>query len=168
MHVTSASCANLHHSHPVVRAAYDLLKGRVNWMHPEVGFNEILSVGDLENQAMNYHQDGEKGLGPTVASVPLGCPAEMCFRVKKTGNGLKISKPCLKLMLHHGDIMIMHGADIQRVYESNYEESESVIKAHFGRDMDWDAPIILGEVPEAATTALITGWSHYDPLNPDG
>jgi alkylated DNA repair dioxygenase AlkB len=40
----------------------------------------------------------------------------MCFRVKKTANS-KTSKPCLKLMLHHGDVMIMHGADIQRVYE---------------------------------------------------
>jgi hypothetical protein len=42
----------------------------------------------------------------------------MCFRVKKTGNG-KVCKPCLKLILHHGDVVIMHGADIQRVYYNN-------------------------------------------------
>ncbi|KAI5810759.1 hypothetical protein BZA77DRAFT_254299, partial [Pyronema omphalodes] len=115
-YVANQPTVTFEEAHPVVRAACNLLKGRVNWMHPGVDFNEILSVGYLEDQAMNFHQDGEKGLGPTVASISLGCPAEMLFRVKKSGTG-KVSKPCLKLMLHHGDIMIMHGADIQRVYE---------------------------------------------------
>ncbi|CCX16891.1 Similar to hypothetical protein [Tuber melanosporum Mel28]; acc. no. XP_002836842 [Pyronema omphalodes CBS 100304] len=219
-YVASQPTVTFEEAHPVVRAACDLLKGRVNWMHPEVDFNEILSVGYLEDQAMNYHQDGEKGLGPTVASISLGCPAEMCFRVKKTGNG-KISKPCLKLMLHHGDIMIMHGADIQRVYEhaakplgkfriaatARWIDSEEhlgtakpttktkvpsalkiespavapnttmthlntsnpvpAVKAYFRNDMDWDASMIFGDVPETVSTAHVTGWIHYDPKNPD-
>ncbi|CCX32485.1 Similar to hypothetical protein [Tuber melanosporum Mel28]; acc. no. XP_002836842 [Pyronema omphalodes CBS 100304] len=81
-------------------------------MHPEVAvdFNEILSMGYLEEQQMNYHQNGEKGawLLPLSHPSPSVVPgsAEMCFRVKRTGNVKisKISKPCLKLMLHYGDV----------------------------------------------------------------
>ncbi|KAI5817650.1 hypothetical protein BZA77DRAFT_366057 [Pyronema omphalodes] len=205
-------------AHPVVRAACDLLKNRVGWMHPGTNFNEILSVGYLEEQAMNYHQDGERGLGPTVASISLGCPAEMSFRVKKTTNS-KASKPCLKLMLHHGDVMIMHGADIQRVYEhaakplgkfriaatARWIDTDehlgtlkrtkklkltlpipktelpsivpsatmsplspaAAVRAHFRMDMDWNAPTIVADVPEAPPMVPVSGWSHYDPQNPE-
>jgi hypothetical protein len=43
----------------------------------------------------------------------------------------------------------------------------AVVKAHFRTDMDWDAPMILADVPEAAPVAPVTGWSYYDPQNPD-
>jgi alkylated DNA repair dioxygenase AlkB len=39
----------------------------------------------MANLLQQYHQDGEKELGPTVASIPLGCPAEMCFRLSEEG-----------------------------------------------------------------------------------
>ena len=29
-----------------------------------------------------YHDDGEESLGPTVASLSLGCPAKMKWRLK--------------------------------------------------------------------------------------
>ena len=67
-----------------------------------VGFNELLAIGYLETMKMNvcapfptpvyvcylpanssqYHDDGEKSLGPTVASISLGCPAKMKWRLK--------------------------------------------------------------------------------------
>jgi len=82
-----------------------------------------------------YHQDGERGLGPTVASISLGCPAVMKFRIKGSGRNIvrhieadgedeenmspKLKEPAVRLTLrlHHGDIMIMHGGAIQSVWE---------------------------------------------------
>lgn len=47
-----------------------------------VDFNEVLAIGYLETMKMNYHDDGEISLGPTVASISLGCPAKMKWRLK--------------------------------------------------------------------------------------
>ncbi|KAF8543264.1 hypothetical protein BDD12DRAFT_874882 [Trichophaea hybrida] len=120
---------------PVVRRALELIKQRVGMIYPNVAFNEVLNVGYFESQRMNYHQDGERGLGPTVASISLGCPAVMKFRIKGSGrntvrhieddaddeeNLMPLKKePAVRLTLrlHHGDIMIMHGATIQSVWE---------------------------------------------------
>jgi hypothetical protein len=41
------------------------------------------------------------------------------------------------------------------------------VKAHFRDDMDWDAPMIFGDVLETVSTALVTDWIHYNPKNPD-
>ncbi|KAG9716549.1 hypothetical protein KCU59_g19334, partial [Aureobasidium melanogenum] len=45
-------------------------------------FNELYLVAYLQDQSMNYHDDGEKGLGSTVATLSLGGRAEMGFRPK--------------------------------------------------------------------------------------
>lgn len=45
-------------------------------------FNEIYPVLYLEAQKMNYHDDGEPGLGPLVSSLSLGEEAIMSFRLK--------------------------------------------------------------------------------------
>ena len=67
-----------------------------------VAFNEVLAIGYFETMKMNvralfrppvhvryplanisqYHDDGEVSLGPTVASISLGCPAKMKWRLK--------------------------------------------------------------------------------------
>jgi len=132
-------------AHQVVRRARELLSSRVKLLYPEVEFNEILNVGYVQNQKMNFHQDSEKGLGPTVASISLGCPANMDFRIKEKKNPRRGKKeikeqdededeeeaaaraaaeeraaknrPRLCLKLHHGDIVIMHGEKIQTVWE---------------------------------------------------
>jgi hypothetical protein len=107
-----------------------------------IEFNEMLSVGYFENSKMGvsfppypardlclqlkYHDDGEKTLGPTVASISVGCSSIMQWRPKasvnvcgktKTNNKRKEKKEVLKILLEHGDIMIMHGAKIQKLYE---------------------------------------------------
>ncbi|GAA5863860.1 hypothetical protein JCM3774_001180 [Rhodotorula dairenensis] len=46
-------------------------------------FNEILSVAYMQGGRMNYHDDGERGLGPFVASISLGSDAVMSFRRKE-------------------------------------------------------------------------------------
>ncbi|EJU04130.1 hypothetical protein DACRYDRAFT_105197 [Dacryopinax primogenitus] len=50
-------------------------------------FNEMLTVAYMDEQHMAYHDDGEPGLGPVVASLSLGSPAVMSFRAKRKDNG---------------------------------------------------------------------------------
>jgi len=45
-------------------------------------FNELLTIGYFDGQNIKYHDDGERGLGSTVASLSLGASADMLFRVK--------------------------------------------------------------------------------------
>lgn len=103
-------------------------------------FNELLALGYFEDteigvsniqllyteklKASKYHDDGEKELGPTVASLSLGASATMSWRPKvKSGIGAEsknakgTKNPMLKITLKHGDIMVMHGAKIQQYYE---------------------------------------------------
>ncbi|MCJ1474052.1 hypothetical protein MMC13_002710 [Lambiella insularis] len=135
-------------------------------------FNEMLCVGYYEKGKMGYHDDGEKELGPTVASLSLGATAFMSIRLKKryytgiTTKGNKydheapvlpgcvleaerkalnakwgnvtpaefdtlqkafykqhsreLNRNCpelLNMTLMHGDIMVMHGSDLQKYYE---------------------------------------------------
>ncbi|WRT65553.1 uncharacterized protein IL334_002498 [Kwoniella shivajii] len=96
----------------------------------EIGFNEILSVMYREGQKMSWHDDGETGLGPVVASLSLGSSAIMSFRPKSpnrtemnagfyTGISSKKVNPntSLSITLSHGDIMIMQGRGIQIKYD---------------------------------------------------
>jgi alkylated DNA repair dioxygenase AlkB len=69
-----------------VRSARSLL----NWaqrvfVNDEAGyqdFNEELVFGYMENQKIKYHDDGEMGLGPRIATLSLGGGATMLLRVK--------------------------------------------------------------------------------------
>lgn len=77
---------------------------------------------------MGYHDDGEKELGPTVASISFGASATMSWRPKKKNaipGGASTAKnkkgDVLKIILRHGDVMIMDGANIQRYYEHQIE-----------------------------------------------
>ncbi|KAH7312117.1 2OG-Fe(II) oxygenase superfamily-domain-containing protein [Rhexocercosporidium sp. MPI-PUGE-AT-0058] len=85
--------------------------------------NELLALGYTECGEMGYHDDGEKTVGSTVTSLSLGCRSTMNFRPKsettlfgpsrKTGH-----KPAvLQFSIEHGDLMVMHGSTIQKLYE---------------------------------------------------
>ncbi|WVQ94541.1 hypothetical protein IAU59_001620 [Kwoniella sp. CBS 9459] len=117
-------------SPPCVIQALNLMTERVRIvLEEEVRFNEILSVMYREGQKMSWHDDGEKGLGHVVASLSLGSPAIMSFRLKrprvepnehfKTGIPVNRHSPptALSLTLSHGDILIMQGREIQRRYD---------------------------------------------------
>ncbi|KAN0085567.1 hypothetical protein V8E54_002034 [Elaphomyces granulatus] len=61
--------------------------GRLTWAARAVAGedtlpNELLLVGYFEKMAMGYHDDGEPGLGPTVATLSLGGRASMNVRMK--------------------------------------------------------------------------------------
>ncbi|KAJ8295918.1 hypothetical protein OF846_001254 [Rhodotorula toruloides] len=119
-------------------------------------FNEILSVAYMSGGKMNYHDDGERGLGPYVASVSLGSDALMTFRAKgkkktrafgggagrtgkkakaaasaddaneetEDGDGKKADRSkrtVCKMRLRHGDVMVMEGEEMQRLFEHKVE-----------------------------------------------
>jgi hypothetical protein len=65
-------------------------------------FNELLTLAYLEDQHINYHDDGEEGLGDTIATMSIGFGASMNIRMKKkyfsgvnSGGGL-IDEPPLQ------------------------------------------------------------------------
>ncbi|PSN72603.1 hypothetical protein BS50DRAFT_673327 [Corynespora cassiicola Philippines] len=45
-------------------------------------FNEVLALGYFQQQKINYHDDGEFGLGPTIATLSLGATGTMRLRMK--------------------------------------------------------------------------------------
>ncbi|KAI9862185.1 MAG: hypothetical protein M1824_001566 [Vezdaea acicularis] len=143
-------------------------------------FNELLILGYMEKDKIAYHDDGEKELGSTIASLSLGSEATMYFRMKpKSFTGFNpsysIYKPewplvtgchnhaarsdlnarwselsqaerkvavealprpgkrrraagpvVLQMRLCHGDIMVMHGAGIQKHYEHAVAHSDKL------------------------------------------
>lgn len=146
---------------------------------PEEEFNEVLALGYFESQKISYHDDGEHGLGPTIATLSLGAPGTMRIRMKarhyhgvstsgicddapplpgckaydarsrlqasldslkasdpKAYNvrrkqvpkelGLRCagqSKDVLCMHVAHGDVVVMHGAELQRYYEHAVEHT---------------------------------------------
>ncbi|KAK0203612.1 hypothetical protein DFS33DRAFT_1332731 [Desarmillaria ectypa] len=102
----------------------------------ESEFNEVLSAAYMQKQKMAFHSDSERGLGPTVAGLSLGSPALMHFRKLKpkrrkgvSENEEKTDRTVLSLVLRHGDILVMQGADIQRCYEHTVVPSNFRIAA---------------------------------------
>jgi hypothetical protein len=71
-------------------AAVRAVRSRLNWaqrvfVNDDSGyqdFNELLIFAYLEGQKIKYHDDGEEGLGPRIATLSLGAPATMSLRVK--------------------------------------------------------------------------------------
>ena len=61
--------------------ALELIRTRAALMLGErPPFNELLTAAYMEKQSMGFHTDGERGLGPVVASLSMGSPAVMKFR----------------------------------------------------------------------------------------
>lgn len=146
---------------------------------PDGEFNEVLALGYFESQKINFHDDGEFGLGPTIATLSLGAPGTMRIRMKSRHyNGVSASgiyddapplpgcrqyedraalqpglealrradpkayaarrkqiprelgltgkgnaKEVLSMQLAHGDVVVMHGRDVQRYYEHAVEHA---------------------------------------------
>ncbi|KAI1809903.1 hypothetical protein GGS20DRAFT_595396 [Poronia punctata] len=85
-----------------------------------IDFNEQLILGYFEDCKIGFHDDGEKELGPTVATMSVGSPSVMKFRrkVKKNKDEPKKSNPpILEFVCLPGTVVIMHGSKIHRYYE---------------------------------------------------
>ncbi|KAK1758514.1 hypothetical protein QBC47DRAFT_374919 [Echria macrotheca] len=139
----------------------------------EHSFNELLALGYMERDQINFHDDGESELGPTVAAISLGSPSIMKFRpkskldftrlgAKRTGreeeeNGSRDYKSVLEVAFRHGDIMVMHGAHIHRLYEHDVEPlgdrrfsltSRYIDPSKMEHQADRDDAAIKGRIPE--------------------
>jgi len=67
---------------------------------------------------MAFHSDAEAGLGPLIAGLSLGAPALMHFRPHYHHEQNPLQKGVvLSLILHHGDVLVMDGLDVQKFYE---------------------------------------------------
>lgn len=78
----------------------------------------------MQGQKIAFHDDGEVGVGPIVATLSLGSDAAMSFRRKRSKKDGAQPRPtgrmgrvCLKLTLRHGDVVVMQGADVQKYFE---------------------------------------------------
>lgn len=77
--------------------ALDVIRTRAAIMLGEYPpFNELLTAAYMEKQSMGFHTDGERGLGPVVASLSMGSPAIMKFRTMEDRKTIVLS-----LVLRH-------------------------------------------------------------------
>ncbi|EAQ89767.1 hypothetical protein CHGG_06386 [Chaetomium globosum CBS 148.51] len=139
-------------------------------------FNELLALGYMEDDKINYHDDGEHELGPVVAALALGSPSLMRFRPKRnTGFNLPTrqdrGRPCFKEVLEvtmkHGDIMVMVGTEIQKVYEHTVDPDGARRFSLTARYMDpermatqadRDDAAVKGAIPEHAKAFVYDGF----------
>ncbi|EIM82791.1 uncharacterized protein STEHIDRAFT_102183 [Stereum hirsutum FP-91666 SS1] len=113
--------------------ALQLIHDRVNQvlkLSTPATFNEILTAAYMERQKMSFHSDAEPGLGPIVASLSLGAPAKMHFRLHHKHQTASVanskgSKNALTIVLKHGDVCVQEGYDVQTLYE------HTVVPANF-------------------------------------
>ncbi|RDL41607.1 uncharacterized protein BP5553_01586 [Venustampulla echinocandica] len=146
-----------------------------------VPFNELLSIGYFEKSTIGYHDDGEKELGPTVATLSLGCSATMMFRpkaksgikgVQKRANARGTQPDVLKVVLKHGDIVIMHGRDIQRFYEHSvvpHGKLRFALTARYVRPElmlpdEQEYALHAGQLPQGSDQYNYTGDLHAMPV----
>lgn len=140
-------------------------------------FNELLALGYMEDDKINYHDDGEKELGPVVAALSLGSPCTMRFRPKrnkgfetngftKTG-GKKNHKDILEVEMKHGDMMVMAGCTIQKLYEHAVTpegKRRFALTARFidpekmELQADRDDALVKGTIPEYAAAFEYDGF----------
>ena len=82
--------------------ALELVRTRAAIMLEKLpAFNELLTAAYMERQAMGFHTDGERGLGPVVASLSMGSPAIMKFRTLEDRKTIVLS-----LVLRHVRLFI--------------------------------------------------------------
>ncbi|KAK4199729.1 hypothetical protein QBC40DRAFT_265647 [Triangularia verruculosa] len=139
-------------------------------------FNELLALGYMEDDKINYHDDGEKELGPVVAALSLGSPSTMRFRPKRgkgfdTGTRRSRNNPhhvdILEVEMRHGDMMVMAGPAIQRLFEHAVTPcgkrrfaltARFVDPARMEDQADRDDALIKGAIPAHAANFEYDGF----------
>lgn len=106
-------------------------------------------MSDTNQVLFQYHDDGEKELGPTVGTLSLGSPSIMKFRPKRRAESFRglprhgetesdraLFKSVLEVPLRHGDLVVMHGTAIHRLYEVSFPITASYSPACLPRYSD--------------------------------
>ncbi|KAJ3283271.1 hypothetical protein HDU79_009203 [Rhizoclosmatium sp. JEL0117] len=78
-----------------VQSAFQHLQNLI----PNLHINELLILGYLKGQKMNFHTDDEMGLGPTVVSWSFGSPAQMWFRERPVSIRRPVSEEDVNVLL---------------------------------------------------------------------
>lgn len=117
---------------------------------------------------MKYHDDGESELGPAVAALSLGSPSTMRFRPKRNTQfflptrleqGRICYKEVLEVTMKHGDIMVMIGTEIQKVYEvSNPRQKRSMGLSDMISTPSTPTECAASRSPR--DTSTLSGWSR--------
>ncbi|PVH86365.1 hypothetical protein DL98DRAFT_650378 [Cadophora sp. DSE1049] len=134
--------------------------------------NELLALGYTQSGEMGWHDDGEKTVGQTVASLSLGGRSTMHFRPKARttlfgppkAKGVK--SPVLQFTLEHGDMMVMHGCEIQKLYEHCVYSYGKRRYALTCRTMIFDKMVTEEEKQHAMEAGTIP--DHAEEFNYDG
>ncbi|KAL2161356.1 hypothetical protein VTH06DRAFT_8578 [Thermothelomyces fergusii] len=164
------------HSNAFVRAL-DPKHGGERAVVPDSGdFNELLALGYMEQDKINYHDDGERELGPVVAALSLGSPSTMRFRPKRNtqfflpthqAQGKICYKEVLEVTMKHGDMMVMVGPEIQKVYEHTVEPhgkrrfsltARYIDPAKMESQEDRDDAAVKGAIPKHAEAFSYDGF----------
>ncbi|KAL2269594.1 hypothetical protein VTJ83DRAFT_1778 [Remersonia thermophila] len=144
----------------------------------EGDFNELLALGYMEKDKINYHDDGESELGPVVAALSLGSPSTMSFRFKRksgfwfpmyTDRGRLCYKEALEVVMKHGDMMVMVGPHIQKIYEDQHTvdphgkrrfslTARYIDPAKMTSQEDIDDAAVKGAIPEHAKAFTYDGF----------
>jgi alkylated DNA repair dioxygenase AlkB len=118
-------------------------------IHP---FNEVLALGYFEGQRISYHDDGESGLGPTIATLSLGAPGMMRIRLKQkhhlgvSNAGIYTDTPplpgCLQYDARHR--LVSELSDLKaRVSPSKYRKRLKQIPKELGLKASGNAKDVL-------------------------
>ncbi|KAL2854516.1 2OG-Fe(II) oxygenase superfamily-domain-containing protein [Aspergillus pseudoustus] len=88
--------------------------------------NELLALGYFEDMAINYHDDGETTLGPTIASLSLGAKAAKSLRMKyKYYNGFLKSSASKRTLTKDDPILPgCAGRDWRLALKQRYDNKE--------------------------------------------
>ncbi|KAK4124876.1 hypothetical protein N657DRAFT_615930 [Parathielavia appendiculata] len=150
---------------------------RSNALVPNSGdFNELLALGYMEDDKINYHDDGESELGPVVAALSLGSPSTMRFRPKRKtqfflptqqDRGKACYKEVLEVPMKHGDMMVMVGTEIQKVYEHTVDPygmrrfsltARYIDPERMTLQADRDDAAVKGAIPKHAEAFVYDGY----------
>ncbi|KAJ4332066.1 hypothetical protein N0V87_008687, partial [Didymella glomerata] len=118
-------------------------------IHP---FNEVLALGYFEGQRISYHDDGESGLGPTIATLSLGAPGMVRIRLKQkhhlgvSNAGIYTDTPplpgCLQYDARHR--LVSELSDLKaRVSPSEYRKRLKQIPKELGLKASGNAKDVL-------------------------
>ncbi|KAI5478096.1 hypothetical protein MNV49_005463 [Pseudohyphozyma bogoriensis] len=141
----------------VISGACDLLTGmsKLATMVDTPDFNEVLMVAYRQGGKMNFHTDGEKGLGNNL-------DADSTSDHSSSKPPRAAGKVVLELQLVHGDITIMEGEDCQKLFEHSVVPSVGLRFGELDLEMDWSsgkADELRGRASSGDVSAYWTGPS---------